>query len=111
MADHCFFLSPNGAAVHSPGREPWGSTNRHSNVDLAPEGRQKLCNARKFCRPSGAWVISQGLLRVSQGSRPGLRTTAPLIQTYVGPLANIRWSGSAFQTYVPPNFQRPKEAV
>ena len=68
-------LSPVGAVVNSPGREPWESALRPEFRGLeAPKGRQNRSAGLGFCRPFGAWKERRAS---TQGSRPGLLTTAP----------------------------------
>ncbi len=47
-------LSPNGATVNSPGRQPRDRDTRPIPPSPAPQGRQKIRCRREFCRPSGA---------------------------------------------------------
>jgi len=37
-----FILSPNGAAVRSPGARALGSTNRHTKLNFSPEGATEV---------------------------------------------------------------------
>src|SRR3954467_6447279 len=73
-----FFLSPNGAVVRSPGREPWDQQIGTRMLIQPRRGDRSYVTPETSVAPPGLGVISQGLLRVSQGSRPGLWTTAPL---------------------------------
>src|SRR5206468_3526139 len=61
-------LSPEGAEVCSPGREP-GVTRQRD--DAQPRRGDSLV----WCRPSGA--ANSWLGSVTPGSRPGLHTSAP----------------------------------